>query len=94
MKKLGELRNENILQNNNCVVSGITCDSASGEFAADNSGIVYTITQYDRLFTIVEDISGSPLFFAIDDKHGTHFFSYGNDGNTRLFRSGLSSKIQ
>ena len=75
-------------------VSGITYDSASGEFAADNSGIVYTITQYDRLFTIVEDFSGSPLFFAIDDKHGTHLFSYGNDRDTKLFRSGLSSKIQ
>ena len=70
-------------------VSGITYDSASGEFAADNSGIVYTVTQYDRLFTIIGDISGYPLFFAIDDKHGTHFFSYGNDGNTRLFRSGI-----
>ncbi|MCC4769276.1 hypothetical protein FXV91_03370 [Methanosarcina sp. DH2] len=70
-------------------VSGITYDSASGWFAADNSGIVYTVTQYDRLFTIEEDIFCSPLFFAIDDKHGTHFFSYENNGNTRLFRSGI-----
>ena len=59
-------------------VSGITYDSVSGGFTTDNSGKVYTVTQYDRLFTIVEDISSSPLFFAIDDKHGTHFFSYGN----------------
>ncbi len=71
------------------IVSGITYDSASGGFAADNSGKVYTVTQHDRLFTIVEDTSSSPLFFAIDDKHGTHFFSYGNDGNTKLFRSGI-----
>ena len=70
-------------------VSGITYDSASGGFTADNSGKVYTVTQYDRLFTVVEDISSSPLFFAIDDKQGTHFFSYGNDGNTKLFRSGI-----
>lgn len=69
-------------------VSDITYDSASGEFAVDCSEEVYDVTQYDRLFTIEEDISGSPLFFAIDDKHGTHFFSYGNDGDTRLFRSG------
>ncbi|MFZ2499710.1 MAG: hypothetical protein ACP5N0_13215 [Methanosarcina sp.] len=70
-------------------VSGITYDSVSGGFTTDNSGKVYTVTQYDRLFTIVEDISSSPLFFAIDDKHGTHFFSYGNYGNTKLFRSGI-----
>jgi predicted small secreted protein len=70
-------------------VSGITYNSTSGGFASNNPGIVYNVTQYDRLFTIVEDISGSPLFFAIDDKHGTHFFSYGNDGNTKLFRSGI-----
>ncbi len=69
-------------------VSGITYDSASGGFTTENSGKVYTVTLYDRLFTIVED-SSSPLFFAIDDKHGTHFFSYGNDGNTKLFRSGI-----
>lgn len=70
-------------------VSGITYDSASGEFSAENSGEVYTVTQHDRLFTVEEDFSGSPLFFAIDDKHGKHFFSYGSDGNTRLFRSGI-----
>jgi hypothetical protein len=70
-------------------VSGITYNSTLGEFTADNSGIVYTVTQYDRLFTIMEDISGSPLFFAIDNKDGRHFFSYGNDGNTILFRSGI-----
>ncbi len=40
-------------------VSGITYDSSSGEFTADNSGIVYTVTQDDRLLTVVEDISGS-----------------------------------
>ena len=70
-------------------VSGITYDSASGGFAANNPGIVYTVTQYDRLFKIVEDISCSPLFFAIDDKDGMHFFSYRKDGNTTLFRSGI-----
>ena len=32
-------------------VSGITYDSASGGFATNNPGIVYTVTQYDRLFT-------------------------------------------
>jgi|GEM_PF-1215768 len=69
--------------------SGITYDSASGGFTADNSGKVYTVTQYDRLFTLVEDISGSPLFFAIDSKDGRHFFSYGNEGNAKLFRSGI-----
>ena len=70
-------------------VSGITYDSASGGFAANNSGKVYTVTQYDRLFKIVEDTSCSPLFFAIDDKHGTHFFSHRKNGNTTLFRSGI-----
>lgn len=69
-------------------VSGITCNSTSGEFTANNSGIVYNVTQHNRLFTIWKDISDSPLFFAIDDKHGTHFFSYGNDGNTTIIRSG------
>jgi predicted small secreted protein len=68
-------------------VSDITYDSSSGRFAANNPGIVYTVTQYDRLFKIAEDISSSPLYFAIDDKHGTHFFSYGNDGYTTFFRS-------
>ena len=57
-------------------------------FRSGHLGIVYNVTQHDRLFTIGEDISDSPLFFAIDDKHGTHFFSYGNDGNTTFFRSG------
>ena len=66
-------------------VSGITYDPAFGGFAADNLGKVYTVTQYDRLFKIVESGSCSPLFFAIDDKHGTHFFSYRNEGNTKLF---------
>jgi hypothetical protein len=70
-------------------VSGITYDSASGGFTADNSEVVYTVTQYDRLFTVVEDSSGSPLFFVIDNKDGRHFFSYGNDGNTKWFRSGI-----
>jgi predicted small secreted protein len=70
-------------------VSGITCNSTSGAFDANNSGIVYNVTQYDRLFTIGEDVSSSPLFFAIDDKQGTHFFSYGNDGNATFFRSGI-----
>lgn len=70
-------------------VSGISYDSASGEFGTDSSGTVCTVTQYDRLFTIAEDTSGYPLFFAIDDKQGKHFFSYGSDGNTRLFQSGI-----
>ncbi len=70
-------------------ISGITYDSASGGFAADNSGIVYTVTQYDRLFKIVGDTSGSPLFFAIDEKDGRHFFSHKKNGNTTLFRSGI-----
>jgi hypothetical protein len=69
--------------------SGITYDSASGEFSAENSGEDYTVTQYDRLFTIMEDDSCSPLFFAIDDKHGKHFFSYESEGNTRAYRSGI-----
>jgi hypothetical protein len=51
-------------------VSGITSNSASGGFDANNSGIVYNITQHERPFIIGEDISDSPLFFAIDDKHG------------------------
>ncbi|HEY3360580.1 MAG TPA: hypothetical protein VGK06_01810 [Methanosarcina sp.] len=70
-------------------VSGITYDSASGGFATNNSGKVYTVTQYDRLFKIVEDNSCSPSFFAIDDKQGTHFFSHRKNGNTTLFRSGI-----
>lgn len=70
-------------------VSGTTYDSASGGFASSNSGKVYTVTQYDRLFKIMEDISGSPLFFAIDSKDRRHFFSYENAGNTKLFRSGI-----
>lgn len=37
----------------------------------------------------MEGDSGSSFFFAIDDKYGTHFFSYGNNGNTRLFRNGI-----
>ena len=70
-------------------VSGITYDSSSGVFAANNPGKVYTVSQYDRLFTIVEDGSSSPLFLAIDDKHGKHFFSHRKNGNTTLFRSGI-----
>jgi predicted small secreted protein len=70
-------------------VSGITYDSTSGEFATNNSGKVYNVTQYDRLFKILEDNSCSPLFFAIDDKHGTHFFSHKKNGNSTLFRSGI-----
>lgn len=70
-------------------VSGITYNSSSGDFTTNNSGGVYTVTQCDRLFTIVEDLSCSPLFFAIDDKHGKHFFSYRKDGNATLFRSGV-----
>ncbi|MGB9939642.1 hypothetical protein [Methanosarcina sp.] len=70
-------------------VSGITYDSASGGFAANNYGKIYTVTQYDRLFKIVEDNSCSPLFFAIDDKCGTHFFSHIKNGNATLFRSGI-----
>jgi predicted small secreted protein len=70
-------------------VSSITYNSSSGGFAASNQGIVYNITQYDRLFTIVEDCSSSPLFFAVDDKNGKHFFSHKKNGNTTLFRSGI-----
>lgn len=70
-------------------VSGITYDSSSGIFATNNPGIIYTVTQYDRLFKIVEDGFGSPLFFAIDDKPGKHFFNYRKDENTTLFRSGI-----
>lgn len=70
-------------------VSGITYDSVSGGFATNNSGEVYNVTQYDRLFKIVEDNSYSPLFFAIDDKRGTHFFSHIKNGNATLFRSGI-----
>lgn len=70
-------------------VSGIAYDSASGGFITNGSGEVYNVTQYDRLFNIVEDNSCSPLFFAIDDKHGTHFFSHIKNGNATLFRSGV-----
>ncbi len=70
-------------------VSGITYDSASGGFITNDSGEVYNVTQYDRLFKIVEDKSYSPLFFAIDDKCGTHFFSHIKNGNATLFRSGI-----
>jgi len=69
-------------------VSGITCNSVSGEFAVNNSGMGYNVTQHNRLFTIWEDASDSPLYFAIDNKQGTHFFCYGNDGNTTFFQSG------
>ncbi|HET8686856.1 MAG TPA: hypothetical protein VFM18_09345, partial [Methanosarcina sp.] len=70
-------------------VSGITYNSSSGVFAANNPGIVYTVSQYNRLFKIREDGSSSPLFFAIDDKHGKHFFSHRKNGNTTLSRSGI-----
>jgi hypothetical protein len=70
-------------------VSGISYDSASGGFVTNNSGGVYNVTQYDRLFNIVENNSCSPLFFAIDDKCGTHFFSHIKNGNATLFRSGV-----
>ena len=70
-------------------VSGITYNSSSGVFAVDNSGKIYTVTQYDRLFTVTEDISSSPLFLAIDEKDGRHFFSHRKNGNTTLFRSGI-----
>lgn len=70
-------------------VSGITYDSASSGFATNNSGKVYTVYQYDRLFKIMEDGSGSPLFFAIDEKDGRHFFSHRKNGNTTVFRSGI-----
>lgn len=70
-------------------VSGITYNSSSGEFDTNNPGTIYSVTQYDRLFSIVEDGSSAPLFFAIDDKHGKHFFSHRKDGNTTLFQSGL-----
>lgn len=70
-------------------VSGITYNSASGAFATNNSGEVYTVAQYDRLFKIVEDNSYFPLFFAIDEKDGRHFFSHKKNGTTTLFRSGI-----
>lgn len=70
-------------------VSGITYNSSSGEFDTNNPGAIYTVTQYDRLFTIVEDGSSAPLFFAIDDKHGKHFFSHRKDGNATSFQSGV-----
>ena len=70
-------------------VSGITYNSSSGEFDTNNPGTIYTVTQYDRLFSIVEDGSSAPLFFAIDDKHGKHFFSHRKDGNATLFLSGI-----
>jgi hypothetical protein len=70
-------------------VSDITYDSSSGGFATNNPGKVYTVTQYDRLFKISEDGFSSPLFFAIDDKHGKHFFSHRKDGNGTVFQSGI-----
>ena len=69
-------------------VSGSTYNSSSGTFAENNLGTVYTVTQYDRLFKI-RGISGSPSFFAIDDSHGTHFFSHKKEGNATVFRSGI-----
>jgi hypothetical protein len=70
-------------------VSGIAYNSSSGEYDTNNPGTIYTVTQYDRLFTIVEDGSSDPLFFAIDDKHGKHFFSHRKNGNITLFQSGI-----
>jgi len=70
-------------------VSGITYNSSSGVFAVNSPGKDYTVSQYDRLFTIVEDGSSSPLFFAIYDKHGKHFFSHKKVGNTTLFRNDI-----
>jgi hypothetical protein len=69
-------------------VPDINYDSSSGTFAENNPGTVYFVTQYDRLFKIM-GISGSPVFFAIDDKHGTHFFSHKKEGNATVFRSGI-----
>lgn len=70
-------------------VPGITYNSSSSVFTTNNPEIVYTVSQYDQLFTIVEDSSSSPLFFAIDDKHGKYFFSHKKVGNATLFRSGI-----
>jgi hypothetical protein len=70
-------------------VSGIDYNSSSGEYDTNNQGTIYTVTQYDRLFSIVEDGSSAPLFFAIDDKHGRHFFSHSKNGNITLFQSGI-----
>lgn len=70
-------------------VSGITYDSVSDGFATNNSGKAYTVYQYDRLFKTMEDGSSSPLFFAIDEKDGRHFFSHTKNGNTTVFRSGI-----
>ena len=68
--------------------SGITYNSTSGEFASTNPEVAYNVSQYDRLFTISENMSETPLFFALDDKHGTHFFSHIKNGNNTTFRSG------
>jgi len=68
--------------------SGITYNSTSGEFASTNPEVAYNVSQYDRMFTILENVSETPLFFAIDDKHGTHFFSHIKNGNNTTFRSG------
>jgi hypothetical protein len=68
--------------------SGVTYNTTSGEFASTNPGMAYNVSQYDRLFTISDDMSEAPLFFAIDDKHGKHFFSHIKNGNNTTFRSG------
>lgn len=68
--------------------SGITYNSTSGEFASTNPEVAYNVSQYDRLFMISENMSETPLFFAIDDKHGTHFFNHIKNGNNTIFRSG------
>jgi len=70
-------------------VSGIAYNSSSGEYDTNNPGTIYTVTQYDWLFSIVENDSSAPLFFAIDDKHGRHFFSHRKNGNITLFQSGI-----
>ena len=68
--------------------SGITYNTTSSEFATTDPGMAYNISQYNRLFTISENMSETPLFFAIDDKHGRHFFSHIKNGNNTTFRSG------
>lgn len=69
--------------------SGMSYNSSSGVFDLNNQTIVYAVSQHDRLFKITEDDSSVPLFFAIDDKQGKHFFSHKKDGNTTLYLSGI-----
>lgn len=70
-------------------VSGTAYNSSSGIFNVNNPRIIYTVSQYDRLFKIEDDGSNAPLFFAIEDKHGKHFFSHKKDGSNTLFLSGI-----